>query len=120
MVSCDDATYGHEPDDSGSERNESPTIVRGLQEELENLKWQLWNGNLLPVLQILDSMQIRLDLDQISEKRGRLLEAVRDFGNHIAANQQYIVDYGDRYRNQERGLMGTLSFLKPKRLDGSV
>lgn len=86
----------------GLKESESPEVVRCLQEELESLKWHLWNGNILPALQIVDGLQIRLDLDQMSEKRKRLLDAVRDFGNYISANQQYIVDYGDRYRNQER------------------
>lgn len=86
----------------GMKESDGPEIVRGLQEELESLKWRLWNGNIMPALQIVDGLQVRLDVDQMSEKRQRLLDAVRDFGNYISANQQYIVDYGDRYRNQER------------------
>ena len=38
----------------------------------------------------------------ISAERQKLLRAVREFGNYIAANQACIPDYGDRYRNHER------------------
>jgi hypothetical protein len=30
-----------------------------------------------------------------------LLKAVEDFGGYIAANRDFIPDYGDRYRNEE-------------------
>ena len=86
----------------GMKESDGPKIVQSLKEELESLKWHLWNGNILPALKIVDGLQIRLDVDRMSEKRKRLLDAVRDFGNYISANQQYIVDYGDRDRNQER------------------
>lgn len=31
----------------------------------------------------------------------KLLQAVREFNGYIAVNEQYIVNYGDRYRNGE-------------------
>ena len=86
----------------GLKESEAQQIIQGFQEELESLKWHLWNGNIMPALKIVDGLQIRLDIDQMTEKRQRLLDTVRDFGNYITANQQYLVDYGDRYRNQER------------------
>ena len=43
-----------------------------------------------------------LTSEGISAERQKLLRAVREFGNYIAANQAFIPDYGDRYRNRER------------------
>jgi len=37
----------------------------------------------------------------MSLERKQLLKAVREFGGYIATNQQFIPDYGDRYRNDE-------------------
>ena len=37
----------------------------------------------------------------MSLERKKLLKAVREFGGYIATNQQFIPDYGDRYRNDE-------------------
>ena len=37
---------------------------------------------------------ILLDVDQMSEKRHRLLDTVRDFGNYIAANQSWTMETG--------------------------
>jgi hypothetical protein len=42
-----------------------------------------------------------LDGEQISPERQKLLRAIREFGNYIAANQACIPDYGDRHRNAE-------------------
>jgi hypothetical protein len=39
--------------------------------------------------------------DTMSLERKKLLKAVREFGGYITTNQQFIPDYGDRYRNDE-------------------
>lgn len=43
-----------------------------------------------------------LDGEQISPEREKLLRTIREFGNYIADNQAYILDYGDRHRNGKR------------------
>jgi hypothetical protein len=73
-----------------------------VEKDLESLKWHLWNGNVDPVLQLVDGLKTILDGDDISQERQKLLRTIREFGNYIAANQAYIPDYGDRYRNGER------------------
>ena len=40
-------------------------------------------------------------LEEKSASIQKLLQAVREFNGYITANQQYIVNYGDRYRNGE-------------------
>src|SRR5713226_7292407 len=42
-----------------------------------------------------------LKIKIMSPERKKLLKAVREFGGYIATNQQFIPDYGDRYRNEE-------------------
>ena len=66
------------------------------------MKWHLWNGNVDPALRLVDGLKTRLAGEGISAERQKLLRAVREFGNYIAANQAFIPDYGDRYRNHER------------------
>src|ERR1035438_1982271 len=34
-------------------------------------------------------------------ERKKLRKAIEDFGGYIAANSDFIPDYGDRYRNEE-------------------
>jgi hypothetical protein len=86
----------------GMERAETPVLVSQAEKELDSLKWHLWNGNVVPALRIVDGLQILLDGDELSVERKKLLKAVREFGAYIAANQQFIPDYGDRFRNEER------------------
>ena len=73
-----------------------------VEKDLESLKWHLWNGNVDPALQLVDGLKTILDGDAISQERQKLLRTIREFGSYIAANQAYIPDYGDRYRNGER------------------
>jgi hypothetical protein len=73
-----------------------------VEKDLESLKWHLWNGNVDQALSLIDGLKIMLDGEQISPDRQKLLRTIREFGNYIAANQAYIPDYGDRYRNGER------------------
>ena len=60
-----------------------------------------WNGNIDPALRLVDGLKTTLAGEGISAERQKLLRAVREFGNYIAANQACIPDYGDRYRNHE-------------------
>jgi hypothetical protein len=48
--------------------------------------------------------ELEEDLDLPEEKNGpiqKMLQAVQEFNSYITANEHYIVNYGDRYRNGE-------------------
>jgi hypothetical protein len=46
-------------------------------------------------------LKILLAGDDLAEARTKLLKALKEFGRYIAANQDCIPDYGDRFRNNE-------------------
>ena len=78
-----------------------PTLEE-LEQLLERIKWHLWHGNVFRALQIGEDLEE--DLGMLEEKSAsiqKLLQAVREFNGYITANEQYIVNYGDRYRNGE-------------------
>jgi hypothetical protein len=53
----------------------------------------------------LDADDIEGELDLLSqdgESRKKLLKAVREFRGYIEANQNFIPNYGDRYRHGEK------------------
>jgi len=63
---------------------------------------RLWHGNGFCALQIGETLQE--DLEMLEEKNvsiKKMLQAVREFNGYITANENYIVNYGDRYRNGE-------------------
>ena len=73
-----------------------------VAQDLESLKWHSWNGNVDQALRLVDGLKTMLGGDGISSERQKLLRAIREFANYIAANQAFIPDYGDRHRNGER------------------
>ena len=86
----------------GMAGTEEAALAAAVEKDLESLKWHLWNGNVDPALRLVDGLKTMLAGEGISAERQKLLRAVREFGNYIAANQACIPDYGDRYRNHER------------------
>jgi hypothetical protein len=71
--------------------------------QLERVKWFLWHGNVGRALETLEDIEGALDLlSQEGESRRKLLKAVREFGRYIEANQDFVPNYGDRYRHGER------------------
>lgn len=78
-----------------------PTLEE-LEHQLERMKWYLWHGNTFRALQIGEDLEE--DLEMLEEKNisiKKMLQAVREFNGYITANESYIVNYGDRYRNGE-------------------
>lgn len=78
-----------------------PTLEE-LEHQIERIKWHLWHGNTFRALQIGEDLEE--DLEVLGEKNAssqKLLQAVREFNGYITANESYIVNYGDRYRNGE-------------------
>jgi hypothetical protein len=80
---------------------ERPSLVSQVESELESLKWHLWNRNVRPAQEIVEGLKILLAGDNLAEARVKLLKALKEFGRYIAANQDCIPDYGDRFRNDE-------------------
>lgn len=77
---------------------ERPPLISQVANELESLKWQLWNGDDRPALGIIEG----LAGDDLAEACAKLLKALKEFGRYIAGNQEdCIPDYGDRFRNDE-------------------
>jgi hypothetical protein len=85
----------------GMQKVESRVLINDVEKRLDSLKHHLWNGNITQALRLIDFLQLLLKEDTMSLERKKLLKAVREFGGYIAANQQFIPDYGDRYRNDE-------------------
>lgn len=85
----------------GMQKVEARDLVKDVEKQLESIKHHLWNGNITQALRLLDYLQLILKDDTMSLERKKLLKAVREFGGYIATNQQFIPDYGDRYRNDE-------------------
>ena len=84
--------------------------------ELERVKWFLWHGNVVRALDAIEDIEGELDfLPQDGESRKKLVKAVREFRGYIEANQNFIPNYGDRYRhgaedfNGLRGVRGESS-----------
>ena len=82
-------------------REEVDTVDIGKQ--LERLKWFLWHGNVVRALDTMEDIEDQGDLlPQDCESRKKLLKAVREFRGYIEANQNFIPNYGDRYRHGEK------------------
>jgi hypothetical protein len=74
-----------------------------IGKELERVKWFLWHGNVVRALDTIEDIEAELDfLPQKAESRRKLLKAVREFRGYIEANQNFIQNYGDRYRHGEK------------------
>jgi hypothetical protein len=74
-----------------------------IGKELERVKWFLWHGNVGRALDTIEDIEDELDLlSQDGESRKKLLKAVREFRGYIEANQNFIPNYGDRYRHGEK------------------
>jgi hypothetical protein len=85
----------------GMQKVEARDLINDVEKQLDSLKHHLWNGNIAQALRLIDYLQLLLRDDTMSLERKKLLKAVREFGGYVATNQQFIPDYGDRYRNDE-------------------
>ena len=74
-----------------------------IGKQLERVKWFLWHGNVPRALETIEDIEAALDLlsQDDGESRRKLVKAVREFGRYIEANQNFIPNYGDRYRHGE-------------------
>jgi hypothetical protein len=73
-----------------------------LDAEFERIKWYLWHGNTFRALQEVQGLQ--WDLEGYAEElpaSTKLAKSVRDFYGYIKTNQEFIPNYGERYRYGE-------------------
>ena len=82
-------------------RTATPDLEK-LDAEFERIKWYLWHGNVFRALQEIQGVQF--DLEGYEEEvpcSAKLAKSVREFSGYIEANQQFIPNYGERYRYGE-------------------
>jgi hypothetical protein len=70
-----------------------------IGKQFERVKWFLWHGNVAGALDTIEDIE---DEPKDGESRKKLLKAVREFSSYIEANQNFIPNYGDRYRHGEK------------------
>jgi len=76
---------------------------KNMEKELQSLKWNLWHGNVERALERIEDLQWDLEFRMgRSENQGKLLKQLHEFDVYIRNNQDYIPNYGERYRNKER------------------
>ena len=76
-------------------------LMAVAEKQLESIKHHLWNGNVGKALALIDVLRIQLEGEHLCPGQQKLLTAVQDLAGYVTANQDYIPDYGDRYRNGE-------------------
>jgi hypothetical protein len=77
-------------------------MLPDVMAELESIKWYLWHGNVFCALKRLDSLEFDLTcFEEDDSVIAKLWKAVDEFQGYIKANQQFIPNYGERYRYGE-------------------
>ena len=77
-------------------------LVEDPDKTIESIKWYLWHGNVFRALQEIAWLADGLYLEEMSPEQAKLLKKVEEFQTYITNNQQFITNYGERYRNGER------------------
>lgn len=77
-------------------------LFEGIDETLESIKWYLWHGNVFRALHKIDSLADSLYIEAMNPAQAKLLKKIEEFKTYITNNQQFIPNYGERYRNGER------------------
>jgi hypothetical protein len=84
------------------EAGEELALRAEAEKQLESLKWYLWHGNVFQALEEIEDLQALLDgEEEPSESGGKLLKALNEFHTYIQANEPFIPNYGERWRNGE-------------------
>jgi hypothetical protein len=69
---------------------------------LERIKHFLWHGNLLRALEEVEDLEALLyNQEQWNESGQKLAKAIGEFHTYINANQRFIPNYGERWRNED-------------------
>jgi Uncharacterised protein family (UPF0236) len=70
--------------------------------QLESIKWYLWHGNVFKALRHIDHLGTDIEDEIITgESAEKLQKALQEFHTYIENNQQWIPNYGERYRAGE-------------------
>ena len=88
-------------DEDGEESELRPQALKLL----ESVKWYLWHGNAFQALQKLEYLEMDLEGASYSSKNEnirKLLKGVEELHIYVERNQNFLPNYGERYRNGER------------------
>jgi hypothetical protein len=88
-------------DEDGEELELRPQALKLL----ESIKWYLWHGNTFQALQKLEYLEMDLEGASYSSKNEnirKLLKGVGELHTYVERNQNFLPNYGERYRNGER------------------
>jgi len=79
-----------------------PDQGKEMEDTLESIKWYLWHGNAFRALQEIEDLGWRAESLEIDyPKLGKLACSIQEFQTYIHNNVDFIVNYGERYRNGE-------------------
>jgi hypothetical protein len=95
------------PERLGEEDEYEPRT--GALKDLERIKWYLWHGNLFQALNELQNLEIALDaaaFESKNEHSQKLLGGVEELHTYVKRSQEFVPNYGERYRNGERIVSG--------------
>jgi hypothetical protein len=73
--------------------------------DLERIKWYLWHGNVFQALNELQSLEMDLDaaaFESKDESSQKLLKGIEELHTYVERNQEFVPNYGERYRNGEK------------------
>lgn len=88
---------------SNEQEGEEQLHTDEMAKRLASLKWNLWHGNVHRALQLIEELDGEFGCQvEMSEKARKLQKAVRELQSYLTANREFIPNYGDRWRNQER------------------
>lgn len=89
------------PEQSG-EAGEEFALRSEAGHRLESLKWYLWHGNVFAAIEEIEDLEDILAGDERPTEPGRKLDkAIAEFHTYIHANEPFIPNYGERWRNGE-------------------
>src|SRR5260370_921544 len=77
----------------------------GVIKDLERIKWYLWHGNVFQALNELQSLEMDLDaaaFESKNENSQKLLKGIEELHTYVERNQEFVPNYGERYRNRKR------------------
>ena len=91
--------------ESVGEGEDQYELRTGVIKDLERIKWYLWHGNVFQALNELQSLEMDLDaaaFESKNENSQKLLKGVEELHTYVERNQEFVPNYGERYRNGER------------------
>lgn len=82
------------------EGEEEWTLRVDVEKRLESLKWYLWHGNVVRALDEIEGLEWMLEGNEALPESGqKLVKAIGEFHTYIRANEPFIPNYGERWRN---------------------